>query len=177
MEEITENKAVEVVKPDQILKSAGLDEKKSVSIGTWEQQSGLKLAWAVGGLAAVIILVILVNWWLSMPAPPKLTSSLTPDQIDTALKAYKSLAEESTDRALRLFDSFVVKPLLPIFSTIIGYIIAHRSSKGWFSIKSAGTESRKRTKASPRRGFRFSGGLGCRQPADRWPLTADSLTC
>ena len=35
----------------------------------------------------------------------------------------------ATDRSIKIFDSFVGKAFLPVFTTLIGYIIGARSAK------------------------------------------------
>jgi hypothetical protein len=120
-----DNGKKEVIRADQVLKDTGLEAKSGVKMGSWEQQSGLKLAWAVGALAAIVTIILVFQWWFSGPPIPKIAASLTPDQAQY-LKDYKVLADDALDRTVRAFDTFVGRPLIPVFTTLIGYVIGNR---------------------------------------------------
>lgn len=119
----------EVIAASDVLKLSGLDEKSAaVKMGSWEQQSGLKLAWAVGAVSAIVLVLLVLQWWCTSPPAPKLQGFATPDQLDY-LKNYKAIADDGLERTLRAYDTLIVKPLLPIFTTLIGYVIGHGGKK------------------------------------------------
>jgi hypothetical protein len=122
---------VERVTAEQILDATGA--KGPVTQGTWTQQAGLRLAAGVGALGTVVTLAIVARWiWASWCwTCPNILSSMKPDEIDSLIKNYKLLQDQSWQSASQMFDTVVVKALLPIFTSILGYIFgAHNASQG-----------------------------------------------
>ena len=118
---------IEVISPDQIF--AETDTQTPVQPGTWTQRAGMRLAAGVGSLGALVTLIIVVRWlWLSSGVPyPTISSSLKPDDVDALLKNYKTLHDEAFQSATQMFDAIVVKALLPVFTSILGYIFGART--------------------------------------------------
>jgi hypothetical protein len=67
--------------------------------------------------------------WLSSGVTyPTISSSLKPDDVDALLKNYKTLHDEAFHSATQMFDAIVVKALLPVFTSILGYIFGARTT-------------------------------------------------
>lgn len=105
--------SVEVVRVDAVGK---------VSLGTWTQRAGMRLAACVGSVGLVIIIIILVKWWCLIPTAPDLSRNLTPEQIEALLKNYKILTDQSQQLAIQMIETLIVKVILPLFTGILGYI-------------------------------------------------------
>jgi hypothetical protein len=110
--------------PAEILKSAGAD--KPVSEGTYLQRTGLLLAAGVGALGAVVMLALVAKWFWYAPAIPP---AADPATVKTILENYKALQQTALEPFTTLFDSIVVKVLLPIFTSILGYIYGSRTNR------------------------------------------------
>jgi hypothetical protein len=88
------------------------------------QWVGTGLAVGVGGLIAVVTVVIV---WFALThalVPPTL-----PTDADSAAKVianFKLLSDVEWSGPSGLFDTVVVKALLPIFTAILGYIFGSR---------------------------------------------------
>ncbi len=119
---------IELVSPEQIF--AETDTQTPVQPGTWTQRAGMRLAAGVGSLGAVVTLAILTRWiWTSWGIPnPTISSSLKAEDVDALLKNYKTLHDEAFQSASQMFDAIVVKALLPVFTSILGYIFGARST-------------------------------------------------
>jgi hypothetical protein len=101
----------------EILKSAG-----SVHEGTYLQRTGLRLAAAVGATAAVVIFGLVGRWIFAAPPPPVLPQNADPATIKVILDNYKVLQQTALEPLTTLFDSVVAKVLLPVFTSILGFI-------------------------------------------------------
>jgi hypothetical protein len=108
------------VSPQEILRVGGAE--KPVSGGTFLQRTGLLLATAVGSLGAVVILALVGKWFWYAPALPVIPANADPAAIKTILDNYRALQQIALEPFNTLFDSVVVKVLLPIFTSILGYI-------------------------------------------------------
>jgi hypothetical protein len=111
--------AQERVSPDEILRSAGAD--KPVT-GTWLQRTGAVLAACVGTLAAIVTLALIGKWICTAPPLPAIPLGTDATGAKAILENYKSLQQLALDPYTALFDSIVVKVLLPVFTSILGYI-------------------------------------------------------
>lgn len=109
------------VQPNEILQATGLAGSEP-KIGTFTQRAGLKLAAGVGSLAIVVTLLIVYKWMTMSPAPPNLGFTLNSDQLKALTDANQALHNQAYDAASKLFDSVVTKALLPVFTSILGYI-------------------------------------------------------
>src|SRR5271165_2847276 len=110
----------EKVSPAEILHSAGAD--KPVTGGTWLQRTGVVLAAGVGALGATVTLVLIMKWILVAPQLPTIPPGADAATPKAILDNYKSLQQIALDPYTTLFDSIVVKVLLPVFTSILGYI-------------------------------------------------------
>ncbi len=89
----------------------------------------MKLAKWVGALGALITIVIVGRWiWMSWCYSCPSLSSLTPEQASTAISNYKAVQEQAVQSAKDMFDAVVVKVLLPVFTSILGYIFGARAA-------------------------------------------------
>lgn len=91
-------------------------------------RAGLKLALVVGGLISVVTLLVLIQWWRTAPwmgVPPGF-SGLDAEQAKKLADNLKALSDASLDRSLKLFDDIVGRVLLPVFTSILGYIFGTR---------------------------------------------------
>jgi hypothetical protein len=113
--------------PAEILKSAGAD--KPVSEGTYLQRTGLLLAAGVGALGGAIMLALVGKWFWYAPAIPVIPPSADPATVKAILENYKTLQQTALEPFTTLFDSIVVKVLLPIFTSILGYIYGSRTNR------------------------------------------------
>jgi hypothetical protein len=96
------------------------------------QLAGLLLALGVGSVIAVVTGFVLVKWIWTSPwtgVPPNL-SNMTPDQAKALVENIKSLSDVASTRCLTIFDAIVTKALLPVFTSILGYIFGTRAVTG-----------------------------------------------
>ena len=82
---------------------------------------GYNLAILVMIYLVIVTIFILVDYYTHAPSMPDI-SGLT----DTTLNNYKNLNEIASERSLKLFDQFVHKSFLPVFTAILGYIFGIR---------------------------------------------------
>jgi hypothetical protein len=115
------------VSPAEILKAAGAD--KPVVEGTYLQRTGLLLAGAVGLIAALVTLALIGKWLISAPSVPVIPPSTDEARIKIILDNYKTLQQIALEPFTTLFDSIVVKVLLPVFTGILGYIFGTKANK------------------------------------------------
>jgi len=112
---------------NEILQSTGAD--KPVTGGTFLQRTGLILATFVGTTGALVIFALVAKWVFYAPQPPVIPPGADPATIKTALDNYRTLQQIALDPFTTLFDSIVVKVLLPVFTSILGYIFGSASHK------------------------------------------------
>jgi|SRR5580700_4444146 hypothetical protein len=117
----------EKVSAVDVLRAAGAD--KPVTEGTFLQRTGLILAGFVGGVSAVVILALVGKWILYAPKLPVLQPGADPAAVKAMLENYKTLQQIALEPFTTLFDSIVVKVLLPVFTSILGYIFGSRTDK------------------------------------------------
>ena len=91
------------------------------------QKIAFYLAVALFLLITFVSAIILIEWWVHTPAPPAL-SGLSPDAQKTVIDNYKMLSDAVTARTNGVFDTFVLKAFLPLFATIVGFLLGHRQS-------------------------------------------------
>jgi hypothetical protein len=114
------------VSPSEILASAGAE--APVTRGTFLQRTGLILAGCVGALGSIVILLLVWKWMSSAPAPPVIPVVADANAAKAILDNYKTLQQITLEPYINLFDSVVVKVLLPVFTSILGYIFGSRTS-------------------------------------------------
>jgi hypothetical protein len=117
----------QIVSAAEILKSSGAEQP--VSEGTFLQRTGLQLAGCVGAIASIVIVTLLIKWVRNSPPVPVIPASGDPTVTKAILDNYKLLQQIVLEPYTTLFDSIVVKVLLPIFTSILGYIFGSRTSK------------------------------------------------
>jgi len=110
----------EKVSPGEILHSAGAD--KPVTGGTWLQRTGVVLAGCVGALGAIVTIALIVKWIFMAPQPPTIPTGADVNTAKAILENYKTLQQIVLEPFTTLFESVVVKVLLPVFTAIVGYI-------------------------------------------------------
>jgi len=79
----------------------------------------------------LVILALLVAWIVYLPRVPVIPVDMDPEKAKALIENYKQLQQASLQPLLSLFDSIVVKVLLPVFTSILGYIFGsqHASSE------------------------------------------------
>ena len=115
----------DIVSPGEILAAAGAE--KPVK-GTFLQRTGLILAGCVGGLMFVVVLALLGKWMVSAPVPPVIPPGADANTAKALLENYKALQQIAMEPYTAFFDMIFLKALLPIFTSILGYIFGSRSS-------------------------------------------------
>jgi hypothetical protein len=118
--------ADQVVSADEILRSSGAEQP--VSEGTYLQRTGLHLAGWVGAVATIVILMLVIKWVKYAPPVPNLANITDQSAAKAILENYKLLQQIVMEQFTTLFDSIVVKVLLPIFTSILGYIFGSRTN-------------------------------------------------
>jgi len=118
---------LEVVLANDVLLEAGA--KEQVKLGTFLQRSGLALAASVGTLATVVTLALIIKWICYAPAIPVIAGDMDREKARLVIENYKQLQQIVLEPFTTLFDSIVVKVLLPIFTSILGYIFGSQSGK------------------------------------------------
>jgi hypothetical protein len=102
-----------------------LEKTTDVQLLSPTQQAGLWLAGALG-----IAMAVITAWALARALSPPVPALVADDAIAKAQIAnYTHLSNAARDGALKIFDAVVVKSLLPIFTTIVGYIFGLRAGK------------------------------------------------
>jgi len=76
-------------------------------------------------IISIVVISVLSQWTLS---PPTLSNMPIADQKE-AVERYKELSGVLTDRIEKFFDLTVTKALLPIFATIVGFLLGKRTGK------------------------------------------------
>jgi hypothetical protein len=84
------------------------------------QKAGMQLATGVGIFAFVVTVAIGAAWWHLSPGAPTLPPQ--PADAQTYLQNYSQLVKIAHDSVAGAFDPVVVKVLLPVFTSILGYI-------------------------------------------------------
>jgi hypothetical protein len=85
------------------------------------------LARALFVVITLVLLAIVIDWLVHMPPEPMI-AGLKPDEQKVVIENFKLISEVVWDRTSRIFDLIVIKALLPVFATIVGYLLGKRSS-------------------------------------------------
>jgi len=118
---------LQTISSDEVLRAAGAEHP--VTEGTFLQKTGLLLAAGVGSLACVVTLALVIRWIAYAPPVPTIPLDMDREKARLLIENYKQLQQVTLEPFTSLFDSVVVKVLLPIFTSILGYIFGSRSSK------------------------------------------------
>jgi uncharacterized YccA/Bax inhibitor family protein len=119
--------AEETVSANEILRSAGAE--RPVTGGTFLQRTGLILAGFVGAAGAIVTFALVGKWVFYAPAVPVIQPGADPGVVKAIIENYRTLQQIALEPFTSLFDSIVVKVLLPVFTTILGYIFGSQSKK------------------------------------------------
>lgn len=119
-----EREVASQTKEEVVLEPVGKVEEKLTRI----QLVGSALAAAVGTLIAIVTLVVVAYALFHAPVPP--TIPVDPDTAAKVIANYKLLADAQWAGPAGLFDTIVFKALLPVFTTILGYIFGSRAVSG-----------------------------------------------
>ena len=117
----------EIVSADDVLRAGGAE--RPVRGGTFLQRTGLVLATGVGSLAAVVILVLLITWIVNVPRAPIIPAEMDPEKARVAIENYKQLQQAALQPLLSILDSVIVKVLVPVFASILGYIFGSQHGR------------------------------------------------
>jgi hypothetical protein len=118
---------VELVTAKEILSKEGAS--RPVIPYTFLQLVGVQLAVGVGGLIAVVILALLGYWIFSATSIGVASVSADPEKIRQLIELQKQARDAHFQQITLLFDSIVTKCLLPLFTTILGYIFGSQAAK------------------------------------------------
>jgi hypothetical protein len=117
----------EIVSPAEVLRVGRAEHQ--VKGGTFLQRTGLVLAGSVGALASVVTVALVMKWVYYAPPVPTISNDLHREQARFLIENYKLLQQATLEPFSTLFDSIVVKVLLPIFTSILGYIFGTRNTQ------------------------------------------------
>jgi len=87
---------------------------------------GFWLAVIVFSYIAVVTIALLIDYFFHIPEIPILVSADSTGFNNSVIEGYKKLSEISTDRSLKLFDQLIHKTILPVLTSILGYIFGIR---------------------------------------------------
>jgi hypothetical protein len=117
----------EMVSADDVLRAAGAE--RPVKEGTFLQRTGLVLATSVGALASLVTLGLVIAWIIFTPLVPAIPNDMDPGKAKAVIENYKELQQASLQPLLSIFDSIIVKVLLPVFTSILGYIFGSQHGR------------------------------------------------
>jgi hypothetical protein len=115
------------VSADDVLRAGGAEQP--VKEGTFLQRTGLLLAGDVGTLASLVIIGLVVKWIFYAPSVPVMPPDIDQEKARVIIENYKQLQQATLEPFTSLFESVVVKVLLPIFTSILGYIFGSRNGR------------------------------------------------
>ena len=75
------------------------------------------------------MLALVGKWFWYAPSVPVIPPAADPATVKAILENYKTLQQTALEPFTTLFDSIVVKVLLPIFTSILGYIYGSRTNR------------------------------------------------
>ncbi len=97
------------------------------------QKAGLSLAMGVGLVAFVLILgigyVLVRNLPPRLPALPVSASPQDIERYKELAQLHQQMTQSAIDQSTKLFQLVVITALLPIFTTILGYIFGSRKAE------------------------------------------------
>ena len=100
---------------------------------TYSEMAVVYMAYVAGIAGIFFTLLFFMEWWW-IAHSIKLPEVIDPknpdiDHLQKTINLHKSLSDMYTDRSIKLFDSFVGKALIPVLSTLIGFIIGSKATK------------------------------------------------
>ena len=117
----------EMVSADDVLRASGAE--RPVKEGTFLQRTGLVLATSVGALVTFVTLGLILAWIINAPRVPAMPNDIAPEKAKVLIEDYQALQQASLQPLLSIFDSVVVKVLLPVFTSILGYIFGSQHGR------------------------------------------------
>lgn len=117
----------QTVSADDVLRAGGAEHP--VKEGTFLQRTGLLLAASVGAIACLVILALVIKWTWYAPTIPTIPPDMDREKARILIENYRQLQQATLEPFTSLFDSIVVKVLLPVFTSILGYIFGSRSDR------------------------------------------------
>ena len=90
------------------------------------ERAAFYLACGLFAVITAVLATIVVDWLMHRPPEPTLTG-LKPEEQKLAIENFKALSDVVWDRTAKTFDLIVIKALLPVFATIVGYLLGKRS--------------------------------------------------
>ncbi len=87
------------------------------------------MAGSVGCLATVVTLALIIKWICYAPSIPAISAEVDHEKARALIENYKQLQQVTLEPFTTLFDSIVVKVLLPVFTSILGYIFGSQNGK------------------------------------------------
>jgi hypothetical protein len=107
--------------PDYILAQTG-----DVSRLSKLQRVGVLGALFSGSLAALILIALLARWmWLNPGSPPSF-AGMDETQASVALARYRDLQNLALESTGKMIDTIVVRILLPVFTSFVGFVFGSR---------------------------------------------------
>jgi len=76
----------------------------------------------VGVFGALVLVVVLLRWVCLEPAMPNIPLNIDEKQAGLILSRYKDLQTANLESAIKIIDAIVVKILLPVFTSFVGYV-------------------------------------------------------
>ncbi len=116
-----------MVSADDVLRASGAE--RPVKEGTFLQRTGLVLAASVGALVSLVTLGLTLAWIIDAPRVPAIPNDITPEKAKVIIENYQALQQSALQPLLSIFDSVVVKVLLPVFTSILGYIFGSQHTR------------------------------------------------
>ncbi|MDP8240524.1 MAG: hypothetical protein P9X24_15640 [Candidatus Hatepunaea meridiana] len=114
-----------------------LSEADKISVKTISKDVPLKQVHPItkiGFYLAIIVFVyitavtgvLLTDYFNNSPQIPSICASDTTGIFISAIDGYERLSEITTNRSLKLFDQLIHKTILPVLTSILGYIFGIR---------------------------------------------------
>jgi hypothetical protein len=111
-----------VVKPQEILAEEG----GKISLAPL-QRIGVRGAFIVGTVATGVLLILLAHWIWFEPAMPNVAAGLDEKQVAAVMSRYKELQSINIDSPIRMIDAIIMKILLPVFTSFVGYVFGSQT--------------------------------------------------
>jgi hypothetical protein len=81
---------------------------------------------AILALCSLMTLGLAVYWYQHVPVPPPLNGTLESNKA--LLEQFRAQGDIALEHVTKIFDLLVAKAFLPIFATIIGFLLGKRDS-------------------------------------------------
>jgi hypothetical protein len=91
------------------------------------EKIAFRLAVGLFTLITAVLITIMVDWLMHRPELPSLSGLKLEDQ-KTTIDNFKAMSDVVWDRTSKTFDLVVVKALLPVFATVVGFLLGKREA-------------------------------------------------